>query len=140
LHSYSIRKCYRAEERAAKSTAVGDPLWANQGNGYLLKAQKKAFTIVTNILKSISDCPVIGRADVKRMQDILRPYLDTMAECFAPKKGSRPVNGEQKFARSHSAVAPRAMNEHLREHARCSLPEGKIGDSSSNHIQTGEAQ
>ena len=82
-------RCYRAEERASKAAGGVDPLWANQGNGNLLKEQKKAFTVVTNILKNISDCPLISRDDVKQMQDILRPYLDKMAECFAPKKGSR---------------------------------------------------
>jgi len=96
-------KCYRVEERAAKAAATADPLWAKQGNGWLLRDQKKAFTIITNILKAISDCPGIEQEDVKQIQNILRPYLDRLAECFAPKKSSdqlsrcRPtVNSEQK--------------------------------------------
>jgi len=32
------------------------------------------------------------------------------------------------------------MSEHIREHARCSLTEGKICDDLPNQIQSGEEQ
>jgi hypothetical protein len=89
-------KCYRAEERARRA------LWTKQGNGSLLKEQKKAFTVVTTILKAISDCPVIKESDKKQIQKLFRPYLDELAECFAPKenvamtKAQAAMNGEQK--------------------------------------------
>jgi len=131
-------RCYRAKERAEKSAP--DPLWARQGNGWLLKEQKKALTVVTNILKNITDCPFIDEDDRKQIKSILRPYLDKMAECFAPTESNRPVNGERKFESSPSAESPRGMSEHIREHARCSLTEGKICDDLPNQIQSGEEQ
>ncbi len=88
-------KCYRAKERAEKAPV--DPIWARLGNGSLLKQQKKAFTVVTGILKAIADCPTVRESDKKQIQNILRPYLDKLAECFAPKGGNgKPVNSEQK--------------------------------------------
>src|SRR5260370_13851053 len=92
-------KCYRAEERARKATP--DPVWARLGNGYLLREQKRALTVVTGILKAIADCPAVEESDRKQIQNILRPYLDKLSECFAPKgEKDKPVNGEQKRPRS----------------------------------------
>jgi hypothetical protein len=76
-------KCYRSDERARKATL--DPVWASLGNGWRLKEQKRAFTVVTGILKAIADCPAVRENDRKQIQNILRPYLDELAECFAPK-------------------------------------------------------
>ena len=88
-------KCYRAAERAQKATP--DPVWARLGNGYLLREQKKALTVVTGILKAIADCPAVEENDRTQIQNILRPYFDKLAECFAPKAGNgKPVNSEQK--------------------------------------------
>ena len=121
-------KCYRADVRARKAA---DPLWAKQGNGWLLKEQKKASTVVTNILKSISDCPLIEGDDVRRMQDILRPYLVKLTECFAPKE---IVNSEQKFERS-------PVNGVDAKPATGSAKNNKAaGDSFSAQIQQGEEQ
>jgi hypothetical protein len=99
-------KCYRAAERAQKVTP--DPAWASLGNGWLLRDQKRALTVVTGILKAISDCPAVEETDRKQIRNILRPYLDKLAECFAPKReNGRPVNGEQKRPRSlGSLVGP----------------------------------
>ena len=99
-------KCYRAEERAQKATP--DPVWARLGNGYLLREQKRALTVVTGILKAIADCPAVEESDRKQIQNILRPYLDKLAECFAPKREKgKPVNSEQKRPRSlRSLVGP----------------------------------
>lgn len=91
-------KCYRAAERAQK--AAPDPVWARLGNGSLLREQKRALTIVTGILKAIADCPAIEQRDRQQIQNILRPYLDKLADCFAPKKKCKPVNNEQKLERS----------------------------------------
>lgn len=114
-------KCYRAEERAQKATP--DPVWARLGNGWLLKEQKKAFTVVTNILKAISDCPAIEQRDQQQIQNILRPYLDKLAECFAPKEKRKPVN--RKIERSLV---------HSRETGPCQTSRNKI---SQNREQNG---
>ena len=115
-------KCYRAAERAQKATP--DPVWARLGNGWLLREQKRAFTVITGILKAIADCPTVGDSDRKQIQVLLRPYLDKLAECFAPKaRNGKQVNCEQKRARS------------LR-----SLTEAE-GDGLSNQVQpSGEEQ
>jgi hypothetical protein len=99
-------KCYRAAARARKATP--DPVWARLGNGYLLREQKRALTVVTGILKTIADCPAVEENDRKQIQNILRPYLDKLAECFAPKReNGKPVNGEPKKPRSlRSLVGP----------------------------------
>lgn len=99
-------KCYRARERAQKASA--DPVWARLGNGSLLREQKRALTVITGILKAIADCPAVEESDRKKIQNILRPYLDKLAECFAPKgQNDKPVNSEQKRPRSrHSLVGP----------------------------------
>lgn len=86
--------CYRRKERAAERAE--NPL----GNGWLLKDHRKAFTVVTRILTALSDCPAIEQSDRQKIQMILRPYLDKLADCFAPKKKCRPVNSEQKKPRS----------------------------------------
>jgi hypothetical protein len=61
----------------------------------LLKEQKKMLSVVTSILKMLSDVPGLEEDDVKTIQSILRPYLDRLADCFAPQKEIVPVNGEQ---------------------------------------------
>jgi len=96
-------KCYRAAERAQKATS--DPVWARLGNGSLLREQKRALTVVTGILKVVADCPAIEESDRKQIQNILRPYLDKLAECFAPKEGNgKPVNSERKTPRSFRSL------------------------------------
>lgn len=85
-------KCYRRVERAAERAEN------SIGNGWLLTDHKKAFTIVTRILTALSDCPAIEQSDRLKIQMILRPYLDKLADCFAPKAKRKPVNGEQKLA------------------------------------------
>jgi hypothetical protein len=96
-------KCYRAAERAQKATP--DPAWARLGNGWLLRDQKRALTVVTGILKAIADCPAVEENDRKQIQNILRPYFDKLGECFAPKgEKGKPVNGEQKKPRSLSSL------------------------------------
>jgi hypothetical protein len=99
-------KCYRAPERAQKATP--DPVWARLGYGSLLREQKRALRVVIGVLKAIADCPAVEETDRKKIQNILRPYLDKLAECFAPKGGNgKPVNGEQKRPRSlRSLVGP----------------------------------
>ncbi len=92
-------KCYRVAERAQK--AAPDIVWARLGNEWLLRDQKRALTVVTGILKAIADCPTVEESDRKQIQNILRPYLDKLAECFAPKgEKVKPVSGEQKRPRS----------------------------------------
>jgi len=83
-------------------------VWARLGNGYLLREQKRALTVVIGILKAIADCPAVSESDKKQIQNILRPYLDKLAECFAPKREKgKPVNCEQKRSRSlRSLVGP----------------------------------
>ena len=110
-------KCYRRVERGAERAE--NPL----GNGWLHTDHKRAFTVVTRILTVLSDCPAIEQSDRQKIQMILRPYLDKLADCFAPREKSKPVHGEQKRARS------------LR-----SLSEAE-GDGSTNQVQSsGEGQ
>jgi hypothetical protein len=85
-------KCYRRVERGAERAEN------SIGNGWLLTDHKKAFTVVTRILTALSDCPAIEQSDRLKIQMILRPYLDKLADCFAPKEKRKPVNGEQKLA------------------------------------------
>ena len=135
-------KCYRAAERAQK--AAPDPVWARLGYGGLLREQKRAFTIVTNILKAISDCPAIEQSDKKQIQIILRPYLDRLAECFAPKN-CKPVKSEQKLAvhSVHStdcrvwASSRKPDNDYSDGSAEDSET---AGDSFSTQIHSGEEQ
>jgi hypothetical protein len=98
-------KCYRAWERAEKAPV--DPLWWDRlGNGSVLRAQKKALTVVTKILMAIADCPAIEPNDKQRIQNILRPYLNKLGGCFAPKgEKDKPVNSEQKRPRSLRSLA-----------------------------------
>jgi hypothetical protein len=88
-------KCYRAAQRVEKAS-----LWTRQGKGWLLKEQKKAFTVITGILKAIADCPGLEEDDVKQIRNILRPYLDGFADCFAPRECIEAVNSEQELERS----------------------------------------
>jgi hypothetical protein len=129
-------KCYRAAERARKAP---DPVWASLGNGYLLREQKRALTVVTGILKAISDCPAVEESDRKQIQNILRPYLDKLAECFAPKREKgKPVNGEQKFERS--PVNGRLVRLEEEELSRFVASNKTAGNGVSNQIQSGEQQ
>jgi hypothetical protein len=129
-------KCYRAAERVQKATP--DPVWARLGNGWLLREQKKAFTVVTNILKAISDCPAIEQSDQQQIQNILRPYLDKLAECFAPKEKRKPVNSEQKFERS--PVNGRLVRLEEGELSKFVASNKRAGNGLSNQIQSGEEQ
>jgi hypothetical protein len=127
-------KCYRAAERAQKAP---DPVWASLGNGYLLREQKRALTVVTGILKAISDCPAVEESDRKQIQNILRPYLDKLAECFAPKREKgKPVNREQKFERS--LVNGRLVRPEEGEHLKFVTSNKTAGNGVSNQIQSGE--
>jgi hypothetical protein len=129
-------KCYRAEERAQKATP--DPVWARLGNGYLLREQKKALTVVTGILKAIVDCPAVEENDRKQIQNILRPYLDKLAECFAPKEKRKPVNSEQKFERS--PVNGRLVRLEEGELSKVVASNKTAGNGLSNQIESGEEQ
>jgi hypothetical protein len=130
-------KCYRAEERARKATP--DPVWASLGNGWLLREQKRALTVVTGILKAIADCPAVEESDRKQIQNILRPYLDKLAECFAPKREKgKPVNGEQKFERS--LVNGRLVRLEEGELSNFVASNKTAGNGVSNQIQSGEQQ
>ena len=126
--------CYRRVERAAERAE--NPL----GNGWLLRDHRKAFTVVTRMLTALSDCPAIEQSDRQKIQMILRPYLDKLADCFAPKKKSKPVNGEQK---SRSLRSPNGLSSRGPD-ADCT--DGPVenseaaGDSFSTQIQSGEQQ
>ena len=95
-------KCYRRNQRAKDRTEEGpaDPVWSRLSYGSLLREQKRSLRLITNVLTAISDCPAIEQRDRQQIQNILRPYLDKLADCFAPKKKCKPVNSEQNFERS----------------------------------------
>ena len=132
--------CYRRKERAAERAE--NPL----GNGWLLKDHRKAFTVVTRILTALSDCPAIEQSDRQKIQMILRPYLDKLADCFAPKGGNRrPVNREQKKPRSLRSLnglsSPRKFRKPDTAYSDgCVKSSETVGDSSSTQIHSGEQQ
>jgi hypothetical protein len=129
-------KCYRAAERARKATP--DPVWARLGNGYLLREQKKALTVVTGILKAIADCPAVEENDRKQIQNILRPYLYKLADCFAPKReNGKPVNSEQKFERSPVNGRLVRLEEEL---SKFVAGNKTASNGLSNQIHSGEEQ
>ena len=129
-------KCYRAAERA--QNAAPDPVWARLGNGWLLRDQKRALTVVTGILKAIADCPTVRESDKKQIQNILRPYLDKLAECFAPKEKRKPVNSEQKFERS--LVNRKLVRLEEAELSKIVASNKTAGNGLLNQIQSGEEQ
>ena len=79
------------------------------------------------------------------MQNILRPYLDKLADCFAPKEKRKPVNGEQKLTvhSVHStdrrvwATSRRPDTDYSHGSAEDSTT---AGDSFSTQIHSGEQQ
>jgi hypothetical protein len=129
-------KCYRAAERAQKATS--DPVWARLGNGSLLREQKRALTVVTGILKVIADCPAIEESDRKQIQNILRPYLDKLAECFAPVENRKPVNGERKRRRSLRSL--KGLPSRSLRRPEPETPSTSSENSFSNQIQLGDEQ
>ena len=135
-------KCYRAAERAQKATA--DPVWARLGNGSLLREQKRALTVVTGILKVIADCPAVEENDRKQIQNILRPYLDKLAECFAPVESRKPMNSERKRPSSLRSLKRLPNFAQFRKpdtgYADGPAENSTAGDSLSAQIHSGEQQ
>ena len=132
-------KCYRRVERAAERAE--NPL----GNGWLLTDHKKAFTVVTRMLTALSDCPAIEQSDRQKIQMILRPYLDKLADCFAPREKPTSVNSEQK--RSRSLRSPNRLTS-LGQYRKSDTEytdgpaenSETAGDSFSTQIHSGEEQ
>jgi len=79
-------KCYRAEERARKATP--DPVWARLGNGYLLREQKRALTVVTGILKAIADCPAVEESEGSKFKTSCGPTWTNLRTVSHPRKSA----------------------------------------------------
>jgi hypothetical protein len=107
-------KCYRQQERERSDE---EAIWARRGEGAILREQKKAFTILTRILRDISDCPSLRGDHKNQIQCILRPYIDWSLQCFAPKTNTGPANRELAPECSHPMAneienSERTVNEH----------------------------